>query len=214
MEQAVLERKRFHLPWATTTKCKFADYFRRWPYINGFTRSQDNASNSPFLRLPAELRNEIYHLVYDKAVIVITSPSTKQVMTTATPLSQVSRQLRSEVTGKAREAVIILRQGLHINSVLRVLDLRHNEDSRAARPKVLRYRDIVCAYGIQDPLRFRINHPVDLLNKHVDGLVGRDLEGTELVRVFFMRPRTERATLKGLSYAFVKPGLVEDLFYG
>ena len=167
---------------------------------------------SPLLRLPPELRNVIYDYVCDKAVIIILSPRRKKKLTSTTPLKQTCRRLRNEVPTQAREAVVILRQGHHVDLVLKLLGLKHDAFSRAARPKLLRAKEISCAFGVQDPYRVRTNPPVTLLNCNVAGLVGRYLGNMRLVRVLFFRVGTERAGIMGLQDVFTKPELVEDLF--
>ena len=167
---------------------------------------------SPLLRLPPELRNMIYDYVCDRAVIISPSPRKKKTFTSATPLRQACVKLRDEVPRQAREAVVILRQGYHVDLVLKLLGLKHDAFSRAARPKVLRVREVSRLYGVQDPYRVRTDPPVTLLNGNVAGLVGRYLGGMRLVRVLFFRVGTERAGLIGLQDVFTKPELVEDLF--
>jgi hypothetical protein len=193
--------------------CKFAKYSRRW-HAKGSTSTEENASNSRLLMLPAELRNKIYGYVSDGAIIYINTWSRqKRIATSTAPLRQTCRQLRCEVGTQAREAVLILRQGSRLATVLKVLELKPDAFTQNAKRNI-RARDVSRWFGVQEPYRLRINLPVVLLYCGTSGLVGRHLGDMEIVKVVCFRRGTEAQGLVGLRDLFTKPGVAEVLFGG
>ena len=178
------------------------------------TSTEENATKSRLLQLPGELRNKIYDYVADGVVIYINTWSRQKRTTTSTaPLRQTCRQLRSEVGTKARKAVLILRQGSRLATVLKLLELKPDAYTQNAKRNI-RARDVSRWFGVQEPYRLRINLPVALLGCSTSGLIGRHLGDMEIVKVLCLRRGTEAQGLVGLRAMFTRPGVADVLFGG